>query len=373
MQVSEIVHLVKGPEKHLERITKGVEKKKVITLGEFLDVLKEKSEEQRDLKTGQVLICRSEEFALLNDGYVDAWPALIKSWIDAGKFFKVFFHNPPTSVEKLTKQIFNKDQIKVSFYKYNSLNYNHLEAIKEKYNEVVIGQPDVLKRLLVNLYPLTKPKYKKPVVLLLFGPAGVGKTETAKFLNNVLSKRHNIFRTQLSMHQTTDFASYLFGDNIHKSSLALNLLNRESNVLLFDEFDKCPPLFYSAFYQMFDEGIFVDKNYMINLEKAVIICTTNFQSEKEIYVQLGEALYSRFDGFIQYQELSDDSKVKVIEREYEKMFQQMLDPEEQKIIEEYQTLQSLKQEVIKMTNVRNIKNYVKSRVSYNVVSHKMKF
>ncbi|ALC92629.1 hypothetical protein AM500_03070 [Bacillus sp. FJAT-18017] len=336
-----------------------------------MDVLKENGEGHRDFDSRKVLICRAEEFALLNDGYVDALPALIKVWILADKFSNVVFHNPPNNIEKLTKQLFKKEQIKVSQFKYTSFKYKHLEMIKEKYNDVIIGQPDVLKRLLVYLYPLTKPKYKKPVVLLLYGPAGVGKTETAKFVKSIISRNNGLFRTQLSMHQTSDFASYLFGDNIHKSSLALDLLKRESNVVLLDEFDKCPPLLYSAFYQMFDEGIFVDKNYRVNLEKAIIICTTNFQTEREIFVHLGEAIYSRFDGFIQYTDLDEGAKTRIVEREYIGIYQTLLDNQEKRILDENQTLFALKQEVSEMTNVRNIKNYVKSRISSKIVSHKM--
>lgn len=369
--MNEVIYLVKGPEKYLEQITKEVNKESIMTLGEFLDVLKETNKNEESINLKEVLICRSEEFAMLNYGFIDAWPALIKGLIKKGVFSKVFLHNPPTGVEKLTKKLFSKEQLKESKFKYRSVNYGHLEAIKEKYNDIVIGQPNVLTRLLVYLYPLTKRKYQKPVVLLLYGPAGVGKTETAKFVNSILSKKDSIFRTQLSMHQTNDFASYLFGDDIHKSSLALDLMNRESNILLFDEFDKCPSYLYNAFYQMFDEGIFIDKNHTVNLDKTIIMCTTNYKSESEIIEKLGEAMYSRFDGFIQYQNLDNESKVKIIEREYEEICNEMLNSEEQCILEEEKTLLTLKKDVIKMTNVRNIKNYVMNSISYKIISSKM--
>ncbi|MFQ6837500.1 MAG: AAA family ATPase [Thomasclavelia spiroformis] len=66
-----------------------------------------------------------------------------------------------------------------------------------------------LKKLIGALYPSTKGKINKPRVILLYGPTGVGKTKTAKYLSNILGK--NIFRKQFSMFHSEDFATYLFG------------------------------------------------------------------------------------------------------------------------------------------------------------------
>ena len=45
---------------------------------------------------------------------------------------------------------------------------------------------------------------------------------------------------------------------LHQKSFAKDLLARDSNVILLDEFDKANSIFHSAFYQLFDEGIFED-------------------------------------------------------------------------------------------------------------------
>ena len=57
---------------------------------------------------------------------------------------------------------------------------------------------------------------------------------------------------------------------------------RESNVILIDEFDKVNPAFYNAFYELFDEGRYVDTNYDVNLGQAIFLLTCNFGSEEEI-------------------------------------------------------------------------------------------
>lgn len=40
--------------------------------------------------------------------------------------------------------------------------------------------------MLAVLYPLAMARRTKPVVLMFYGPSGVGKTETAQFVNGVL-------------------------------------------------------------------------------------------------------------------------------------------------------------------------------------------
>ena len=51
-----------------------------------------------------------------------------------------------------------------------------------------------------------------------------------------------------------------------KRVLQKDLLGRESDVILLDEFDKANPIFHSAFYQLFDDGIYEDTNYYLELK-----------------------------------------------------------------------------------------------------------
>ena len=100
----------------------------------------------------------------------------------------------------------------------------------------------------------------------------------------------------------------------YEKSFAKDLLDRESNILLFDEFDKAHPLFHSAFYQLFDEGIFRDPNYSVKLEGSVIVCTSNYKDKVEIHKSLGDALYNRFDAIIGFDALSSAAKKEIGER-----------------------------------------------------------
>lgn len=59
------------------------------------------------------------------------------------------------------------------------------------------------------------------------------------------------------------------------------MMARESNVIQIDEFDKVDPALYNAFYELFDEGRYVDTNCDVNLEQAIFLLTCNFGSEKK--------------------------------------------------------------------------------------------
>ncbi len=67
---------------------------------------------------------------------------------------------------------------------------------------------------------------------------------------------------------------------------------------MLDEFDKANPVFHSAFYQLFDEGVYEDQNHKVNLDYVIIICTSNYKTESEIKEQLGTPIFNRFDAVI---------------------------------------------------------------------------
>ena len=65
-------------------------------------------------------------------------------------------------------------------------------------------------------------------------------------------------------------------------------------MLLLDEFDKPHPVFHSAFYQMFDEGHYMDKNYDVDLSIPDDVMSVNLDLDHmEIYIPL-EFEYSQY-------------------------------------------------------------------------------
>lgn len=87
---------------------------------------------------------------------------------------------------------------------------------------------------------------------------------------------------KLSDAARQNYSDYFFGDAPNRRSLGFDLLERESNLIFFDELDKCPEYFYSAFYTLFDNTLFKDATYDADVSGAVIVLTSNFHTEDEM-------------------------------------------------------------------------------------------
>jgi len=253
------------------------------------------------------LAAESGDFANLNDHVITNFPSLVRRLNPR----RLYLHNPPIHVHKQLERSF-AGELTVQRYPYPAITRETLIEFRDHFSDHLVGQAVVKEALLTAMYPLTRPGRDKPVVLMFYGPSGVGKTESSQFINGLLGG--TLMRKQFSMFHSDQFASYVFGGRHSEPSFAHDLLDRESGVILIDEFDKANSVFHSAFYQLFDGGVFEDKNYSVEVGPSLIICTSNYGTEEEIRQALGEALYSRFDALIQFKPLAQDEIRQVIDR-----------------------------------------------------------
>lgn len=261
---------------------------------------------------------------------------------------RLFLHNPPAHVHtQLERDLLTQ----VELFVYPVVSTATLIRLRDEFSERIVGQASVRDTLLAALYPLTRKRRSKPVVLIFYGPSGVGKTETAQLVNDLIGGK--LLRKQFSMFQSDKFASYVFGGSHAEASFARDLLDRESGVILIDEFDKANSIFHSAFYELFDSGVFEDKNYRVNLGPSLIICTSNYSSEAEFSEALGEALFSRFDALVQFKSLTAVDTREVIDRLVAKRFASLA-PDELSLIEVEQVKSALYPLSGKLSNVRKL-------------------
>lgn len=270
-----------------------------------------------------------ENFVINSDEYCGVREHVIinfANFIAKMDITNMYIQNPPTSISEQLHRIYDTSMLQVIRQKYNCIDESIIRKFYKEYDKRIIGQTKAKMEILQAIYPLINGKQKKPVTILFYGDSGIGKTETAQYLSELLSGK--LFRKQFSMYQNNEFATYLFGGNYYEGSFAKDLLDRDSNVILLDEFDKSNPVFHSAFYQLFDEGIYEERNYKVNLDNAIIICTSNYKDEKEIKENLGNAIYNRFDSIIRFDELSDESKEIIAKKNLEELktdYQEVLD------------------------------------------------
>ena len=307
------------------------------------------------------LIAYSDEYAALSENAIHGFLSFISQF----EIESIFLQNPPAYIVSQ----FNKLGLNINTfqYVYNSVTNNTIKAIDKEYTSLIIGQDSVKKKLMSALYPLCNVNNQAPIVMLFYGPTGVGKTETAKFLSKLLNQK--LFRKQFSMFNSDEFTSYLFGGKHSQNSLSKELLERESNIILFDEFDKTYPVFHSAFYQLFDEGIYEDKNYFVTLNKSIIICTTNYDSLDEIKSKLDAPMYSRFNAIIKFNKLDQNSVNIIIEKEYYEQFEK-LNQWEKEVLTNANILEKiLSEEVNSIENAREIHNFIRDKISYVLVDY----
>lgn len=274
----------------------------------------------------------------------------------------IYLHNPPLQISDQIIRLHHNTEI--VYQDYCSITLDHLKTINSKYDLKIIGQSSVKFELLQALFPLTLDDRIRPVVLLLYGNSGLGKTETAKFIAEVVGE--SLFRKQFSMFQNNQFSTYLFGGAHYEKSFAKDLLDRESNVLLLDEFDKAHSSFHSAFYQLFDEGVYEDQNYSLRLEKSIIICTSNYNDLNEIEEHLGSAIYNRFDKIVHFNDLNDEAKQKIGEQIYESLIEVYENRLSESII------QRLSSSYVECDNVREIKHLIEDSFALHAVLENIK-
>jgi type VI secretion system protein VasG len=150
----------------------------------------------------------------------------------------------------------------------------------------VIGQPHALQlisqRIATARANLDDPG--KPVgVFMLVGPSGVGKTETALALADLLyGGEHNLITINMSEFQEAHTVSTLKGSPPgyvgygEGGVLTEAVRRRPYSVVLLDEVEKAHPDVLELFYQVFDKGNMEDgEGREIDFKNTIILLTSN--------------------------------------------------------------------------------------------------
>jgi type VI secretion system protein VasG len=159
-------------------------------------------------------------------------------------------------------------------------------SLQKQLGNRVIGQPyalDVIsQRIQTSRASLDDPI--KPVgVFMLVGPSGVGKTETALALSDLLyGGEHNLITINMSEFQESHTVSTLKGSPPgyvgygEGGVLTEAVRRRPYSVVLLDEVEKAHPDVLELFFQVFDKGQMEDgEGRQIDFRNNIIILTTN--------------------------------------------------------------------------------------------------
>ncbi len=161
-----------------------------------------------------------------------------------------------------------------------------LLTLKDKLSERVVGQDHALhaiaQRIQTSRAELGDPK--RPIgVFLLVGPSGVGKTETAMALADLLyGGDRNMVVINMSEFKEEYKVSQLLGSprgyegSGEGGVLTEAVRRRPYSVVLLDEIEKSHPSVQEIFYQVFDKGVLNDsRGIEVNFKNTIILLTSN--------------------------------------------------------------------------------------------------
>lgn len=262
-----------------------------------------------DHKEIENVVIYADDFASVTSHVINNFPNIV---ILGHNIQNLYIQNAPKRVEYSLRVTFD-EVIEEKFSDYHIATPEEAVDIFSELNDgTVIGQENAKKQSSIGIYKSAVLRDERPLVLLYYGPSGVGKTELAKKISDHYNGK--LTRLQFSMMQTEESYKYIFGDEHGKASFARDLLARETNIILIDEFDKVNTGLYNVFYQMFDEGEFEDINYQVNVSNCIFILTSNFSDEKDIVGRIGFPIYSRIDNKIKFENLMDNELRLVIDK-----------------------------------------------------------
>jgi len=158
--------------------------------------------------------------------------------------------------------------------------------LKEKLAERVVGQDDALDAIArrVRTFRADLDDPGKPVgVFMLVGPSGVGKTETAFALADLLyGGERNVITVNMSEFQEAHTVSSLKGAppgyvGYGRGGVLTEAVRRRPySVVLLDEMEKAHPDVLELFFQVFDKGTMEDgEGVQIDFKNTLILLTSN--------------------------------------------------------------------------------------------------
>ena len=259
----------------------------------------------------------------------------------------------------------------------------------------VYGQDEALERLADSIY-IAKAGLKdanKPIGNYLFtGPTGVGKTETAKQLSEIMHME--LIRFDMSEYQERHTVAKLigappgyvgYGEGGQGSGLLINKLEEHPNcILLLDEIEKAHPDVSNVLLQIMDNGMVTSSDgKSVSARNSIVILTSNLgarDAEKNVMgfgandntsdIQIEEVkrffapeFRNRLDAVVQFKKL-DQKLMKSVTVKFLRELEDMLEP--RNIVMEYD------QEVIDWLTKRGFTPSMGARPMARLINEKIK-
>lgn len=273
---------------------------------------------------------------------------------------------------------------------------NKFETTKKELNGFLLGQEKPLERVCKNLkmvdQGLSEPG--KPLCsLLLAGPSGVGKTQTAKLIAKYYfgDEEKNLIKINMGEYSDQTSVSKLCGASAgyvgydDEPYLLKQIKQYPNSVILFDEIEKAHRDVYKVLLNILDAGEMTDnKGTRVSFRNSIILFTTNlgydlkFAEEKglgfiktkgeshdimkSIEKHFAPEFIGRLDDIIVYNNLTDEIANTLIDR-YLKEYANNSDAAKLVKFNKADIDEIVNRARIKETGARSLKKAVKYQIS----------
>lgn len=204
---------------------------------------------------------------------------------------------------KIDNDFFCKEEI-VNSYVQESSNKHNFKEIFNIINDRLKGHDDFKKDFKFNLEKymfLNKLGERKIFSIFLTGESGIGKTEFAKMLSNIMYPSESLIKINFGNYSNEGVLNSLIGSPLGYigSEDGGELINKmkisNSKIILIDEFEKATPSVFHFFYELLEDGKFTDRHGIEHSMDGYIIIFTSNMSKKRYIENVPNPLKSRFD------------------------------------------------------------------------------
>jgi ATP-dependent Clp protease ATP-binding subunit ClpB len=207
--------------------------------------------------------------------------------------------------------------------------------MEEQLKRRVVGQNEAVSRVsdVIRMSKMGVTDQNRPIgSFLFFGNSGIGKTELAKSLAEVLFDDEKVLvRVDMSEYMEPHSIAKLIGSPPgyvgydEGGQLTEQIRRRPYSVILFDEMEKAHPNVLNILLQVLDDGRLTDtKGRVVNFKNTILIMTSNLKKD-EFSKFLRPEFINRIDDILHFNDLGQDEVKTIVDIQMNRVITRMAD------------------------------------------------
>ena len=221
---------------------------------------------------------------------------------------------------------------------------------------------------LVDSFRLFNRVGEHPILsIFIMGDSGVGKTEVAKVIHNLLKGTSSLAKINLGNYSSKDALNSLIGSPLgyigsDGGELFKKIRSSDTGILLIDEFEKADSAIFNYFLDVLESGKASNNQAEeIDMNGYVIIFTSNITKDRFIH-QVSPELRSRFDYITEFSALRTRDKELFVEKRIRLLIQKLYETYNILVSDDDKNKILSSIDVRKYTNMRNLKHDLNAAV-----------